>query len=131
MNRIKEENLDLNVFMLSLIGKDALGIVKSSKVFVFPSHEEGWGIAICEAMACGLPVVAYDLPVYREIFKQGIATVPLKDFKRFSEEVINLLENYEERLILGKKARSQATLYDWDSVAARELSLMKNDLMRD
>jgi glycosyltransferase involved in cell wall biosynthesis len=131
MNRIKEENLDSNVFMLSLIGKDALGVVKSSKVFVFPSHEEGWGIAICEAMACGLPVVAYDLPVYREIFAQGIVTVPLKDIKRFSEEVVNLLENDEKRHVLGDKGRSQVTMYDWDSVAARELSLMKNELVQE
>lgn len=26
------------------------------------NYEEGWGIAACEAMACGLSVVAYDLP---------------------------------------------------------------------
>ena len=104
---------------------------KSSEVFVFPSHEEGWGIAICEAMACGLPVVAYDLPVYREIFTQGIITVPLKDIKAFSEKVVNLLENDKERHVLGDKARSQATVYDWDTVAARELSLMKNETIRN
>ena len=50
--------------MLAISGKDALSVVKSVLVFVFPSHEEGWGIAICEAMACGLAVVAYDLPAY-------------------------------------------------------------------
>ena len=131
MNRIKQENLDSNVFMLSLMGKDALSVVKSSKVFVFPSHEEGWGIVICEAMACGLPVVAYNLPVYKEIFAQGIVTVPLKDIKRFSEEVVNLLENDEKRRVLGDKARSQAIMYDWGSVAAKELSLMKNELAQE
>ena len=103
-------------------------MVKNCKVFVFPSHEEGWGIAICEAMACGLPVVAYDLPVYREIFKQGMVTVPLIDIKRFSEEVVNLLENDEKRRILGTKAKNQAKIYDWNSVAARELSLMEEEI---
>ena len=105
MKKIKEEKLETNIFMLPLTGDRALSMVKNSKVFVFPSHEEGWGIAICEAMACGLPVVAYDLPVYREIFKEGIVTVPLNDIKRFSEEVIDLLENDEKRHILGDKAR--------------------------
>jgi len=125
MKKIKEENLESNVFMLPLTGDDALRVVKSSKLFVFPSHEEGWGIAICEAMACGLPVVAYDLPVYREIFAQGIVTVPLRNIKRFSEEVVSLLENDEKRRVLGDKAKSQAIMYDWDSVATRELSLME------
>jgi len=126
MKKIREENLKANVLMLPLTGDDALRVVKSSKIFVFPSHEEGWGIAVCEAMACGLPVIAYDLPVYREIFKQGIITVPLNDTKRFSEEVINLLEDDEKRFALSKKAEAQASRYDWDNVATRELLLMKN-----
>jgi glycosyltransferase involved in cell wall biosynthesis len=128
MRRIKEENLDSNVFMLQLTGNDALSVVKSSKVFVFPSHEEGWGIAITEAMACGLPVIAYDLPVYLEIFAQGMVTVPLNAIKRFSEEVLSLLENDEKLRDLGNKGRAQAIMYDWDSVAARELSLMDEEL---
>jgi glycosyltransferase involved in cell wall biosynthesis len=126
--RIKEENLCLNVFMLPLTGKDALSVVKSSKVFAFPSHEEGWGIAISEAMACGLPVVAYDLPAYKEIFTQGIVTVPMRDTKSFSNEIINLLENDKKRNILGEKGRIQVTMYDWESVATRELSLIKREL---
>ena len=126
MKKIREENLEANVFMLPLTGDDALRVVKSSKIFVFPSHEEGWGIAICEAMACGLPVVAYDLPVFREIFKQGIITVPLNDIRRFSEEVIDLLEDDGKRFALSKKAEVQASKYDWDDVASRELLLMTN-----
>lgn len=128
MKKIKEEKLEANIFMFPLTGDEALSMVKNCKVFVFPSHEEGWGIVICEAMACGLPVVAYDLPVYREIFKEGIVTVPLRNIKRFSEEVINLLENDDKRHVLGNKARSQATIYDWDSVAKREVLLMKSEL---
>lgn len=128
IRRIKEENLDSNVFMLPLTGNDALGVVKSSKVFVFPSHEEGWGIVITEAMACGLPVVAYDLPVYREIFTQGIVTVPLNNIKRFSDEVLSLLESDEKVSVLGNKGRALVTMYDWESVAARELSLMEGEV---
>jgi glycosyltransferase involved in cell wall biosynthesis len=129
--RIKEENLNSNVFMLPLTGKDALSVVKSSRVFVFPSHEEGWGIAIAEAMACGLPVVAYDLPVYREVFTQAIVTVPLNNITRFSDEVLSLLENDEKRHILAEKGRAQVSVYDWDSVAATEFSLMEKELLRE
>jgi glycosyltransferase involved in cell wall biosynthesis len=123
--RIDEENLGSNVFMLSLTGKDALSVVKSSKVFVFPSHEEGWGIAIAEAMACGLPVIAYNLPVYREVFPQGMVTVSLNDIKRFSDEALNLIENDEKAHALGSKGLAHVGMYDWASVAARELAFME------
>lgn len=127
-NRIKENNMDSSISMLSVTGKDALSVVKSSSVFVFPSHEEGWGIAICEAMACGLPVVAYDLPAYREIYKQSIVTVPLKDVKSFSNAVVSLLEDNAKRSMLSEKGRLQVTIYDWEIVSTRELSLMRKAL---
>jgi glycosyltransferase involved in cell wall biosynthesis len=124
IRRIKEENLDSNIFMLALSGNDALSVVKCSKVFVFPSHEEGWGIAIAEAMACGLPVVAYDLPVYLEVFPEGMLMVPINNIRRFSEEVLSLLANEEKRHVLGKKGRALVSIYDWNQVAAKELSIM-------
>jgi glycosyltransferase involved in cell wall biosynthesis len=127
--RIKEENLGSNVFMLPLTEKEALSVVKSSSIFVFPSHEEGWGIAITEAMACKLPVVAYNLPVYKEIFGQDIITVRLKDFESFSNEIVNLLDDEGKRKILGEKGRARVTMYDWTIVAADELSLIKKVLL--
>lgn len=61
--------MDNHITMLESVPDDYLySLLKSSKVFVFPSHEEGWGIAVCEAMAAGLPIVAYDLAPFREFF---------------------------------------------------------------
>src|SRR4029077_2659721 len=43
-------------------------LLKSSRLFLMPSHYECWGIVIGEALACGVPVVAYDVWAYRPIF---------------------------------------------------------------
>jgi glycosyltransferase involved in cell wall biosynthesis len=42
--------------------KDVYALMKAAKVFVFPSAREGFGIAVLEALACGLPVVTTSAP---------------------------------------------------------------------
>jgi glycosyltransferase involved in cell wall biosynthesis len=43
-------------------------LLKASRVFVMPSRYESWGIVVGEALACGVPVVAYELGCYRPVF---------------------------------------------------------------
>jgi glycosyltransferase involved in cell wall biosynthesis len=97
-------------------------ILQSSKIFVFPSWMEGWGIAVAEAMACGLPVVAYNLPVYKEVFEDKLVTVPVGDADAMVERVVFLLENPEVARTIGEAGREFIKRYDWSQVAEKELS---------
>ncbi|MGF7229545.1 MAG: glycosyltransferase family 4 protein [Candidatus Saccharibacteria bacterium] len=67
-----------------------------SKLFVFPSIEEGWGIVVAEALSSGTPVLAYDLPVYRDIFGTHMHVVPLKDTAALVESAAQLLHGYRK-----------------------------------
>jgi glycosyltransferase involved in cell wall biosynthesis len=104
----------------------ALGILKSAKVFLFPSYEEGFGIAILQAMACELPVVAYKLPVYQEIFKNKLITVPPGHTDLMSQRVIFLLENPAVAKTIGKEGIDLAKQYDWEKIASHEVKLMES-----
>jgi glycosyltransferase involved in cell wall biosynthesis len=42
--------------------KDIYGLLKAAKVGVFPSAREGFGIAVLEALACGMPVITTSAP---------------------------------------------------------------------
>lgn len=91
--------------------------VKKSRVLFAPSHEEGWGIAHCEAMVCGLPVVAYDLPVYERVFRNSLLTVKESDHKAFAKAVCSVLDDK----VLFKQYRDRgveiAGGYDWDRIS--------------
>jgi len=43
-------------------------LLKKSKYFFFPSYEEGWGIALAEALYCECRCICYELPYYRSVF---------------------------------------------------------------
>jgi glycosyltransferase involved in cell wall biosynthesis len=62
--------------------------LKQSAFFFFPSLEEGWGIALAEALYCGCKAVTYELPHYRGIFGDFPVYVPLGDRAAFAEAVI-------------------------------------------
>lgn len=67
---------------------------RAADVFAFPSLMEGLGTAALEAMACGLPVVAYDIPPVREIAGGGrfASLVPVGDVGQLARKIIELIE---------------------------------------
>lgn len=119
--KIKDLGMFNNIDLLGFLEKDDMfRIIKSSKVFIFPSHEEGWGIAIAEAMACGLPAVIYDLPALKEVFPVGAIRVRLGDIDSFSDAVVSLLTDSQRYNKLQLETREIANRYSWDNVARRE-----------
>lgn len=125
--KIKDYGLENNISFLGfLTTEDVYKTLKSSKVLIFPSHEEGWGISVCEAMACRLPVVAYDLPALREVFPKGMVRIKMGDYQAFSHNILELLSNKSKYDELSKDAVSIASQYSWEEAAAKELSHLRN-----
>ena len=121
--KIKEEGLVENITLAGRVEEEEkYKLMKKSKVFIFPSYQEGWGIVIAEAMACGLPVVAYDLPVYREIFDDYISTVEVGNYRQMAEKIVDTIETYQDYEKTAKAARNFVSKYSWKRVAEHELS---------
>lgn len=94
-------------------------LLGEADVFVRPSLTEGMSLAVLEAMAAGLPVVASDVSGTRQLIqheRDGIITAPgsVADLVR---ALTLLLPDAELRARLGANARARALLYDWSSVA--------------
>jgi glycosyltransferase involved in cell wall biosynthesis len=123
---IDRRGLTGNIELLGYVEPEkAYGIIKSSKLFVFPSHEEGFGIAILEAMACKIPVITYDLPSYVDIYGENISKVPLGNYSQFADTIIHLLANDKLREKFGIEGLTLVKKYDWDKISQREMALFK------
>lgn len=80
-------------------------------VFVFPSRLDTFGLVILEAMACGLPVAAYDVPSPSDIVKHGVTGYLGDDLE---ENIENAFANLE---YVSAGALAYARSQSWDSIA--------------
>lgn len=125
-NKIIDERLRQNILLVGFLDEEEkIRVLKSSRVFLFPSTYESWGLAACEAMACGLPVIAYDLPIYNKIFPNGMIRTPIGDVEKFANNILNLLDNEQLYDRISKEAKTQALEYDWSKVIPKQLEIFE------
>ena len=114
LNKIlKEKHLEDKVFLTDN-RKDIPDILHSMDIFVFPTLlPEGWPNVVGEAMAAGLPVVAFksgDISRIIDRPKQGIV-LPRGDAMQFIQKVEQLIMNQKLRKNIGREAKNKIQKY--------------------
>lgn len=91
-NLILQLQLQEKVFLL---GKrsDIPDLLKKCTIYVQPSYHEGFSIAMIEALASGLPIVASNVPGMKEIVQDADLLFPFGDEKALAEIIARLLSN--------------------------------------
>lgn len=107
-NKIQHLELNDNVtIMENLSFKDMPNLFSAADVVVQPSHAEGLGLSLLEAMCIGKPVIGTDIVGFREILvheSNGIM-IPPKNVSAISNEIIRLLTDQHLKDCLSKSAR--------------------------
>jgi glycosyltransferase involved in cell wall biosynthesis len=127
---VKEKNLEKNIEFAGPIIDAKLKFTKlaESKVFVLPTYEENWAIVIGEAMAAGIPLLAYDLKELAEVWEDNFVQIPLGNKGYFAEQILELLESPEELEKIAQKALNFVKKYDWSIVTKREMDIILKKL---
>ena len=114
---------DDGVDVLGFLSQDALtDLLRSTKALVAPSlGGESFGMVLTRAFACGTPVVASDIPGYRDVMtpETSVAVAP-GDPGALADGVEELLADEARRAALGAAARQLAIdRYSWQDIARR------------
>lgn len=126
-----EEGLGDQVKLLGYLPREELDrVLASSRVFLLPSHEEGFGISILEAMAQGLPAVAYSLPPFSGIYGDALTTVPIGDTESFALKVLELLTDKGIWKEKSGESHEFAEQYSWKRVSLEQAEAIA-DALRD
>jgi glycosyltransferase involved in cell wall biosynthesis len=104
---------------------------KMCDVFLLPSYEEAPGLSVPEAMACGKPVIASDIPGVRDYVKNGedgILVHP-KDIPGFVNALLAVQSAPDTASSLGSKgAKSIEDKYSWSKVSQDTLRVLLDSL---
>ncbi|HYY45047.1 MAG TPA: glycosyltransferase, partial [Actinomycetota bacterium] len=130
LRRAEELHLeeDGHLVVLGTVSQEELvGWYRAANAFVFPSVKEGWGLSVLEALAVGLPVVATDIPVFREyledektalLFRKGDPMALAATMHRIATDA-----NLRDRL--SKVGPKVASRYTWESCAEQHRAIYR------
>ncbi|MDQ3121161.1 MAG: glycosyltransferase family 4 protein [Actinomycetota bacterium] len=116
---VSDDGIDVVGFLSQ---DDLTRTLLGAKALVAPSlGQESFGMVLTRAYACALPVIASDIPGYREVLDPSAAVaIPPDDPSALAEAVCRLVDDEPRRRALGAAARELAVArYSWPELARR------------
>jgi glycosyltransferase involved in cell wall biosynthesis len=95
-------------------------ILQQAWVYAIPSMQEGWGISVIEANACGTPAIGYDVPGLRDAIRDRRTGLLVRagSIDGLAKAIVRVLGEDALREALGREALEHAGRFGWDGAAA-------------
>lgn len=111
---------DPNVeILLNPTDRELADLYTGARALVYPSHAEGFGLPVAEAMACGTPVVASNLACIRDFAHDAPLYIQPGDARAIAARVLELLTNPGLRGRCAERGRAYAEALRWPAVGER------------
>ena len=98
-------------------------LYRACHIYVTPAYAESFAHPLVEAMASGMPIVASDLPVHREICEKAGVYFPRFSPDKLAEQVLRIYKDQELSAELSRHARDRSRDFSWEKHVARLLDL--------
>lgn len=101
--------------------------MQTARVFVLPSLEEGQGVVLVEALACGTPCVASNVGGIPDVIIPEVGgLVPPRDSKALADAIDETIVDLPNWQLMSRNARSRAeNTYNWDRIASEIVQIYR------
>ncbi len=111
---IKQLGIPENVVELGTVPYPQLHrVYRACDIYVTPAYAETFAHPLVEAMASGLPVVASDLPVHREICNAAAAYFPTFSPSELANKIVQVANSVELRREMAELGRQRSSAFSW------------------
>jgi len=93
-------------------------VYRRADLTLLPSDAEGFGLPVAEALACGTPVLASDIPVFREVGGDCVHYAPVADVPSWASSAVSLLTS-PPSAASRSAALQRSLLFRWTTHADR------------
>ncbi len=125
---IKQLGLENDVIFLRAVAKESLvALYNAASLFAFPSLDEGFGLVIAEAMACGTPVVASGTSAIPEVVGEaGILVKNPTDAGELASAMSRVLTDMILRATLAQRGLQRVKQFSWQRAAREYINLYES-----
>ena len=124
---VRQLNLREEVVELGAVPYAALHhVYQSCDLYVTPAYAETFAHPLVEAMASGLPVIASDLAVHREICGDAAQYVPRFEPEVLAQRIMQLCESPRQRAEMREKGILRSQDFSWDKHVEQLLLLARS-----
>ncbi|MEM6393592.1 MAG: glycosyltransferase [Planctomycetota bacterium] len=103
-----------------VVGRDKINLIRGARLFCLPSRQEGFSMAITEALACATPVVITDACHFPEVAEHDAGRVTSVEPEPIAQAILETLASPEAAVQQGQRGRALVEArYTWPQIAQR------------